>query len=799
MQEKTFKHATHFMGMNKKVKRAVLIFLIIVVIFTLIYTYRKLNLMIREDIILELDNTYASTWLDYGEEYSFNADAEINNYWLCKASCEQHIIDLHSGEYLFNETFNVTNNKKKSASIKITPHKGYGQSIYQYEIKCQNILSNRCPAANDSYIRKSTLIVNHEPNDMQKEIIEQAIFLSNNMSYNVAYSELNIDNVTNIMYNIDVNFPEVMKNEASKYSKVLSDLKNSEKQITTEWNDDEYEKAHTIIFSKHDLSNELFTNTSKLLRDVRETVDKHNTIVITHKRSLVDAIIIKNMLKYYPGNINEFNNDAITSLSLVNINTIKMNKLEDYNSLLREAQLEKSTIDYTINLFNSKISSTKSDYVDLYLADALACTVLGCNRTNINYSLTSIDDAEYRCMLYNEIYPKFVYAHNINSENREEYNGSLEYFDNVEKTIMAAILSRLQVNDSAINTKIIAYLSQLDTSNSSLIIDSIPQNFLSLEFQPMINSLKNIDSYCNRESQNFSFDTYSIYEQRIPELSQQITIEKISQPIQKCCVLGKCDPCGIDKKNPLILLHGHSFNQKNSAYQSTDVFNQLENTLSPVEYVSLGIWLPYANPKNTIQTNALFKPTYYITIYDDILGTNTNLLGTNAMQSKDESIEEYSKRLKNTIDNIKLITGSNKVDIAAHSMGGLVTRRYIQKYGPDDIDNLILIGTPNNGITDRVYGACKFFGNEKECNEMHQESEFIKLLNQNYPMPKTTLIIGKGCDMQGKDGDGVVTVDSAKLNNYKIYYIQGDCEETFLHNKMLNTPEVSERILDIVD
>jgi hypothetical protein len=362
------------------------------------------------------------------------------------------------------------------------------------------------------------------------------------------------------------------------------------------------------------------------------------------------------------------------------------------------------------------------------------------------------------------------------------------------------MLKDLQINDSVINSRINKYLLLLNDSNITLINDaSTNGQYYALGFQPMIDSLNNIATYCGRKEQNFSFDTYNIYEQRMPEFSQYININKISQPVQKCCVFGKCKQCGTDKKNPLILLHGHSFNQKNSAYQSTDIFNQLENTLSPVEYVSLGIWLPYANPKNTIQINVLFKPTYYITIYNDILGTNTNILGTNTMQSKDESIEEYSERLKNTIDNIKLITGSDKVDIAAHSMGGLVTRRYIQKYGPNDIDNLILIGTPNKGITDRVYGGCKIFGNEKECDEMLHDSKFMKSLNQSYPMPKTFLIIGKGCDMQGKDGDGVVTVDNAKLSNYKTYYVQGDCEGAFLHNKMLNTPEVAERILDIVD
>ena len=46
----------------------------------------------------------------------------------------------------------------------------------------------------------------------------------------------------------------------------------------------------------------------------------------------------------------------------------------------------------------------------------------------------------------------------------------------------------------------------------------------------------------------------------------------------------------------------------------------------------------------------------------------------------------------------KMRTGQNKVDIVAHSMGGLVTRSYIQsnKY-QNDIRNFVMVGTPNQG------------------------------------------------------------------------------------------------------
>ena len=67
-------------------------------------------------------------------------------------------------------------------------------------------------------------------------------------------------------------------------------------------------------------------------------------------------------------------------------------------------------------------------------------------------------------------------------------------------------------------------------------------------------------------------------------------------------------------------------------------------------------------------------------------------------QSNDESANEY---LKPVIDQAKQISGADKVDIIAHSMGGLVARSYIQ--GPsydNDVDQLITLGTPHLGAAD---------------------------------------------------------------------------------------------------
>lgn len=67
-------------------------------------------------------------------------------------------------------------------------------------------------------------------------------------------------------------------------------------------------------------------------------------------------------------------------------------------------------------------------------------------------------------------------------------------------------------------------------------------------------------------------------------------------------------------------------------------------------------------------------------------------------QSNTASAVEY---LKPMIEHAKQVSGAQKVDVVAHSMGGLVARTYIQ--GSDyenDIDQLVMLGTPNEGAAD---------------------------------------------------------------------------------------------------
>jgi triacylglycerol esterase/lipase EstA (alpha/beta hydrolase family) len=61
------------------------------------------------------------------------------------------------------------------------------------------------------------------------------------------------------------------------------------------------------------------------------------------------------------------------------------------------------------------------------------------------------------------------------------------------------------------------------------------------------------------------------------------------------------------------------------------------------------------------------------------------------------SIEHFADQVSDRIAGIEAATGAAQVVFVCHSMGGLVARAYLRKYGGEHVRRLITIGTPHRG------------------------------------------------------------------------------------------------------
>ena len=269
-----------------------------------------------------------------------------------------------------------------------------------------------------------------------------------------------------------------------------------------------------------------------------------------------------------------------------------------------------------------------------------------------------------------------------------------------------------------------------------------------------------------------------------------------------CCIYGNCSHCSADPKNyPTVFVHGHSFNIHDPPESSIKTFTKIQKKLTDEHIIinagDIDYSTAYSSHWSLMALPVGVRATYYYLPYYE-----TELIFKSI--KKEEGIESYSLRLKEIIDIVLANTGTDKVNIVAHSMGGLVTRNYLSVFGESHVNKVVLIGTPNNGISGRADALCSHFADKKACDDMSQDSIFLKRLDRYRPDIPVYLIIGKGCETDGKDGDGVVTAESSALDYADTTYINGKCQDFLnsdLHGDLLDPekyPEAYNRIKEII-
>ncbi len=96
----------------------------------------------------------------------------------------------------------------------------------------------------------------------------------------------------------------------------------------------------------------------------------------------------------------------------------------------------------------------------------------------------------------------------------------------------------------------------------------------------------------------------------------------------------------------------------------------------------------------------------------------------------------HAREIAEAVDTLLARTGARRVDIVAHSMGGLATREYLKDpEGARHVRRVVLLATPNQG----TYTAYLAFGGGRD--EMLPGSMFLDSLNAGPPVPPGVEIV----------------------------------------------------------
>lgn len=805
---------------HKKILILASIFLILII--SIFFGVIKINFLVGEEIIIKVNPQFESIQTKTNSQIASLFEIEFQNYWLCTAKCDYYVKDVSTNEFLTNGTFEFGTYYKQEVNEKIfTQNYGYGQKIIQYSVSCKNEMNGLCPTNNNSFNRKSTKTINYEPSDEQKnveEIFKQKFIDSNSK---LVLTDKTYEEIIQITANIEKDLSSEYLSTLKNIKLNIDDKEIKLKELLNLWNTQDYETIQNI--SNDDLFLEEFSQISD------ELLEKKNDLLLRINKTN-ELILKKNELDEETQKINEIlSTGFVYSADLTelekSIEEIDVALSSDF--LLDEQILENyyEQIDLIFEEYENTIAEFESSYVednpylvDLFLEKDLLCARESseCNLFYINFyrdsSIPTINKTASICGETKTILEKESIVTETPEVEQEKLKVAWSILKQYElklnneslmsaevKKLLIIIENRLQedynesINDLNINYYPNLYDNHLSENISSGIYESVAElikknNFCALN--------KRIEI------------TYTDYDFVVfPELSYPIKdLLNISNQENICCIYGVCESCNNKQTTPLILLHGHSFSGRSSAYTSTEMFSKLEDKFEKdKKYVITGILNPQSSEEylkgdlGKQNVPAVFKQTYYVDYYNDLPEFIIK-------ESKSNNIDSYALRLNEIVEYVKDVTGSEKVDILAHSMGGLVARKYIQAFGDGSINKFIMVGTPNKGIEDTTTTYCKIFGAKAECDDMTSESLFISKLNSPSNRIKISpyIIIGKGCEMsQGKDGDGVVLVSSAELSGANITYIQGKCDGfNYLHNELLNPnkyPEVYEKIVEILE
>jgi diadenosine tetraphosphate (Ap4A) HIT family hydrolase len=741
------------------------------------------NYLLGNDILLELsvDKPILNIVRDQSQQVKFLAKSQTNPF--CKADCDSTFKNIATGEIIEKANFTLNPGKQyiKEYTIKVTAL-GTGQELYSFAMECRSVQSALCHTSEEPSRRTILVSVNYNLTESEKDLRDQLKVKLEGLSQDTRTligwqnSLEQAAEPLNTVATIDGLMVTLGNTNASAAS-----LLNELLKLQRIWQQQDYQKlsdeTKAALKDYQILATQLYEANKSLAAEVSD----YDTLVNEYNSTLKKFELLHNLFANSPIPSNDANK-LIKNFNNAGLVMKRRTSLPEKQYALAGLADRASSLYYsaTKEIRNLTLSREIGLYVDYDILCSVDKSVCHSHKSVAEISNQSSFELSKVCSEI-ETFSKELKSFLVNSS----FNASTQL--NIMRGQIRNNYSDHVIAGSTNADLLKEILAGTQTVNNTLVnITAIGTDLISA---------------LRREQQEMCMNT-TVTQLRAAKpatvqipgvLAPNVSII-FDEPKPKCCISNQCAPCCQNAScssqashYPVVFVHGHSFNKAISFEYSLDAFNQIEERLENDGYIDVGSLSTYVTenvPQGTfgmINAPIAIKASYYFDIYKQ--PENYVLV-----QTKSQNIDSYTVRLKSVIDSIKYVTGRPKVIIVAHSMGGLVTRRYLQVFGASDIDKVILIATPNKGIVGKIADYCPIVGSQLECEDMNSNSLFINKLNQvgTSPVPIYN-IVGTGCKMQDGIGDGVVLEQNAELKQAQNYVVNGTCSGiNVLHTELLD-------------
>ncbi|MBU0470964.1 MAG: alpha/beta hydrolase, partial [Nanoarchaeota archaeon] len=739
---------------------------ILVVIFlslfgTTIFLYLKLAL--GNDVVVKLEADQTDFILKHNQEETVRVEAKVTTNPFCTAVCNYKFIDLSKNLVIDEKNVTLASINPLSLDYPLKADKwGSGLDLYRFDLDCHSTATFFCHTTEEPATRSVLLTIKYHPDEEEEQQQQQLQQQLKNYTEKagkilgkleiLTTAEEELTNKTGLSY------------DSAELRQKINDLQNELIDLNESWKEQDLpfleEEINKISWEQiepalNDYEQNLSTTINLYNKQLANFLEVRGKLMILQESSfpsVEQANQIVQLIEEFNQAASLFNqNFSVESLdNNISLNLIK--KAEFY--LLKRVGLEQGLI-----------LSLNKDVFCLLGGECLTHLTMqelseleqinlnqSCQETNQFYDQVVLLNQSLAMNFSNQSYPlQNPFWEEVGNKVLELKNSTFySYLDNLpENGTNSVLIQEIMLNEN-FSYNNLSY-NNLSSVNNSLNYDLFPA--LVKVFLEQLPPKCQLTPVTLIPLITFNQTMIELDLDSLTDLKLNFNFEL---PSLKCCVFGECRDCCVASEcednpllYPILFLHGHAISQGTSAEYSLEGFNDIQNRLEEEGFLNAGTVTLYTSTDSPEGVWGL--PPVPLTIrgsyYFDVFKQPDNYY---LVQTKSENIDTYAIRLKELVDIVKYKTGKPKVNIVAFSMGGLVARRYLQIFGTENAHKLVMIGTPNKGITGTVAEICAFAGAELECRDLQADSLFMNKLNsgKNPDIPVYN-IVGTGCEMDG--------------------------------------------------